>query len=379
MNQSFALRLPSTKSLRLSKKRDSLLSPGFFALAAASLTSTAYAAHTYAPAVASFLWTHGAAGLLGMAATAAVPVTMLWLAGAAIVTGIVLVTEFMTRRIDSKALKEREELIANFDNYDPSDKGDVGAYARSRYAEQHPYFLDDVKGLWEAAGKNSKRLRIIIAPGDYMSLNAMSFNPHDKETVVVSESLMQILNRRELRGVLAHELSHLRDEHYKTGKLLHRLGISAFFGIFLAVNSLLGAGALVFLYGARKPVMELIRASATREFERMADRDGALLSHDPYALASALRKMTAIIKDETGEDPSRGSILQDHPGTADRVVALVKLAARMRAAGMEVYRPGSDMDLPENSSIPTPVPVQGEQRRRVAGMGGRRFSDVVFA
>ena len=179
-------------------------------------------------------------------------------------------------------------------------------------------------------------------------------NP-EKAAVAATVGVMQILSERELRGVMAHELAHVknRDTLISTisATVAGAIASIAQFGMLFGggrddngernVNPVLGI--LVMLLAPFAASLIQMAISRSREFE--ADRGGAEISRDPQALASALEKIhnyahripneTAEAHPETGQmmiiNPLSGrsfdSLFSTHPRTEERVEKLMQLVA----------------------------------------------------
>lgn len=144
--------------------------------------------------------------------------------------------------------------------------------------------------------------------------------------VAVMGCITRLMTVRELRGVLAHELSHVRYRH-----MLALFGALAFFPAFGAAASLL---QLMVAYWApliwMACVMGLMRAN-----ERMADAGAAKLLGDSRGLATGLRKF-ALMGMDSGKVPDReGSLLYrlllTHPDPLERVQTLGRMAGTKSA------------------------------------------------
>lgn len=174
--------------------------------------------------------------------------------------------------------------------------------------------------------------------------------------VAATTGIMRMLDYRELRGVMAHELAHVqhRDTLISTISATMAGAISALanFAMFFggrdengrAVNPL--AGIAVALLAPLAASLIQMAISRAREFE--ADRGGALISGDPLALASALQKIeyyaqgrimpVAEAHPETAQmmiiNPLSGGglsgLFRTHPHTAERIARLNEIARNGR-------------------------------------------------
>lgn len=121
-------------------------------------------------------------------------------------------------------------------------------------------------------------------------------------SIAVTSGILDLLDRDELRGVLAHELSHVknRDTLLTTiaatiataiGYLAHMLQYAAFWGS-ISSNRRRGNPFAMLLVAILMPIAAtLIQLAISRSREYLADETGARYSHDPLALASALEKL----------------------------------------------------------------------------------------
>jgi heat shock protein HtpX len=219
-----------------------------------------------------------------------------------------------------------------------------------------PQFYAMVRELAGKAGLPMPRVYLIHenAPNAF----ATGRNPHHA-AVAATTGLMRILNERELRGVMAHELAHVkhRDILISTisATMAGAISMLANFAMFFGGRDSEGrpanpvVGILVMILAPLAASLIQMAISRAREFE--ADRGGAEICGDPQALASALQKIQRYAQGipleaaerhpETAQmmimNPLSGGglrgLFSTHPATEDRVARLLEMA---RSGG--VYR-----------------------------------------
>jgi len=251
-------------------------------------------------------------------------------------------------------------VAMTFGSYYASDKI-VLAISRARPVkkEDYPYLYNVVEGLAIAAGLPKPRCYVIddTAPNAFAS----GRNP-ENSVIVVTTGLLQKLNRAELEGVIAHEMSHIKNYDVLVQTLaVVMVGVVALLSDWTLRTFFWGGGrrrsrdrsggggnaAAIFIVVAlvlailSPLVAQLLRLAISRKREFLADANGALLTRYPPGLASALKKLSADrepleaankatahlyivnpLKDFKGKV---NKLFSTHPPIEERIAALEKM------------------------------------------------------
>jgi heat shock protein HtpX len=197
-------------------------------------------------------------------------------------------------------------ILMNVGSYWYSDRlviSMTGAKAVSR--EQYPDLWNSLENLSITAGLPMPKLYVIDDP----SPNAFATGRDPKHAAVaVTTGLLKILDKTELEGVLAHELSHIgnRDMLVATTTVVLVGFVAILSDMFLRSaqfggrdrdNKIQGfvfiAGIILAIFAPL--IAKLIHLAISRKREFLADASGALLTRYPEGLASALQKISAHV------------------------------------------------------------------------------------
>lgn len=244
-------------------------------------------------------------------------------------------------------------FIASFGSYWYSDKI-VLAISRARPVDRdvEPYLVNTIEGLSIAAGMPVPKAYVIDDPSP--NAFATGRNP-ENAAIAVTSGLVQLMNRQELEGVIAHELAHIKN--YDT--LLTTLAAVLAGSVTLISEWMLRSfwwgggrrrnneagqlGALLMVVALVLALLAplaatLIRLALSRKREYLADASGAMLTRYPPGLANALRKMSAdvnqlhvankateslyIVNPLKRVGVSMNSLFNTHPPIEDRIARL---------------------------------------------------------
>ena len=228
----------------------------------------------------------------------------------------------------------------NFGSYWFSDKIVVKMYGGREVTSGTLYEV--VQELAQRGGLPMPR--VFVLPQPTPNAFATGRNP-EHAVVAATEGILQILDRDELRGVMAHELSHVRHRDILIGSIAATIAGAISFLANMAQWALIFGGGrddedgnpvamiLMMILAPIAAMLVQMAISRSREFE--ADKGGAQLSGSPHGLASALRKLEmansrapmARVNEATAHmfivNPLRGgglrSLFSTHPPVEERI------------------------------------------------------------
>ncbi|MGA2332636.1 MAG: zinc metalloprotease HtpX [Syntrophales bacterium] len=193
--------------------------------------------------------------------------------------------------------------VMNFGAYWFSDKLILRMYNAQEVGEsQAPQLYAIVKDLSLKAGLPMPK--VYIVPGETANAFATGRN-EDHAVVAVTEGILRILNREELEGVLAHELTHIKNKDMLIGSIAATLAgaivmlanmaqWAAIFGGSSRDDGEEGSGVIgLIVMAILAPIAAtIIQMAISRSREYLADEGGARVSGKPYGLAGALEKLS---------------------------------------------------------------------------------------
>ncbi len=246
--------------------------------------------------------------------------------------------------------------LTSFGSWFYSDQMALAAYRAQPLArEAAPDLYDLVHSLSDRAGIPMPKL--FIVPTRSPNAFATGRDP-DHAAVAVTQGILDLLTPEELAGVLAHELTHIRNRDTLTQAVAGTLaGAITFLGRILSFGALYGPVTrddrqggnplgILFLVILAPLAAVLIQLAISRTLEFAADAGSAQITGNPVALAQALEKLEAI----GHQIPMNGnpalspllivnplategfqSLFRTHPTTAERIRRLLELAGQQPA------------------------------------------------
>lgn len=243
-------------------------------------------------------------------------------------------------------------LVMNIGSYWYSDKL-VLSMTKARPASRQEFFdfYTVTENLAITAGLPMPKLYVIDDP----SPNAFATGRDEKHAVVCATTgLLSMMDRTELEGVIAHELSHVKNKDMLVSTVAVVLAgfVAIVANLFIRMSFFGGGrrddregGAIIAVVGIIAAILaplaaQLIQLAVSRKREFLADASGALLTRYPEGLASALRKLEAheipmqnanpatahlFISSPFGHEAGKGiaRLFMTHPPIEERIAALL--------------------------------------------------------
>jgi heat shock protein HtpX len=230
--------------------------------------------------------------------------------------------------------------------------------ARPVTKEEYPYLYNVVEGLAIAAGVPTPKCYVI----DDTAPNAFATGRKPETAVIcVTTGILQKLDRAELEGVIAHEMSHIKNYDIRLQTLVVVMaGVVALLSDWMLRSFWWGggrrrgrtrgsggaAGGVLVLVGLALALLSpfiatIIQLAVSRKREFLADASGAMLTRYPAGLASALRKISAdtepleaankatahlyIVNPLKDVKSGINRLFSTHPPIEERIAALEKM------------------------------------------------------
>lgn len=225
--------------------------------------------------------------------------------------------------------------VMNIGSYWFSDKIVLGMY-RAQPIDEHqaPEIYRIVRDL--AMEADMPMPRVYLIPEETPNAFATGRNPQNA-VVAVTEGLVHILTKQEIRGVIAHEMGHIKNRDILVSSIAATLAGAimvladmarwgAIFGGFRGDDDEGGGGILgMIVLSILAPIAAmLIQMAISRSREYLADETGARLAHNPESLARALEKLAVASERIPMQDakPSTAHLFIVNPLTGSSIMNL---------------------------------------------------------
>ena len=241
--------------------------------------------------------------------------------------------------------------LTSFGSWYYSDRAALATYNAQPIARhESPELYDTVASLSDRAGIPMPKL--FLVPTQSPNAFATGRDP-EHATVAVTQGILDLLSREELEGVLAHELTHIRNHDTLTQAVAGTIaGAITFLGRILTFGALYGPVTrdnrqggnplgILFLIVLAPIAAALLQFAISRTREYSADLGSAEITGNPRALATALEKLEALGRQiPMNGNPAMSALLivnplstkgllalfRTHPPTEERIRRLLELA-----------------------------------------------------
>ncbi|MBF2029236.1 MAG: M48 family metalloprotease [Oscillatoriales cyanobacterium C42_A2020_001] len=241
--------------------------------------------------------------------------------------------------------------LSSFGSWYYSDRAALAAFqAQPLTREEAPDLYDTVARLSDRAEIPMPKL--FVVPTQAPNAFATGRDP-DHATIAVSKGILELLNREELEGVIAHEMTHIKNRDTLTQAVAGTVaGAITYLGQILSFGLLFGPVSrhsrqgqnpfgLLFLIVLAPLSASLLQLAISRTREYSADLGAAQITGNPTALATALQKLETMSHQiPMNGNPTMAPLLimnplprqglqalfMTHPPTAERIRRLLELA-----------------------------------------------------
>ena len=279
----------------------------------------------------------------------------------AVLTALFGVAGLMVGGLNGMLVALALAAVMNLVSYWNADRIVLSMYRAQPVDASHPdprvrAYVDDVLSLADRAGVPHPKVCLIDS--DQPNAFATGRDPAHA-AVCATTGLLSLLGRDEIRGVMAHELAHVKNRDTLTmtitATIAGAVGALANFAMFFGGGSdrdrqggFIGALLVMILAPIAAGLVQMA-ISRSREYE--ADRVGATIAQDPEALARALRRIEGyarggLVNQEAEHNPATAhlfiinplsghgadNLFSTHPSTENRVRQLMQLSASLGGA-----------------------------------------------
>ena len=222
--------------------------------------------------------------------------------------------------------------------------------------KDNPLLWNTVENLAITEGMPMPRVFIIDDPAP----NAFATGRNPKHAYVAATTgLLKIMDKRELNGVMAHEMSHVKNYDIRVSMIVFGLvcAVGVVADLFIRMSWFSGgsndsdddnANPIMLVFGLVAAILapliaSLVQLAVSRQREYLADSSAALLTRDPEGLAMALKKLSANARPMRNQNtamshlyinsPDKPSalakLLSTHPPISDRINRLENMGGKM--------------------------------------------------
>ena len=271
----------------------------------------------------------------------------------ALLDGLFLLVGGLVGRTTGLVIAAILAVALNFFSYWKSDRI---AIAAARGQEVSPAEAPELHRIIDelCAESGMPKPRVYICQDPSPNAFATGRNP-SHAAVCCTSGILNLVTARELRGVLAHELSHVRNRDILTASIAATIALAISFLAQMAYWAVLFGGfggrdneegnplVLLAISLLAAPAAAIIQLAISRAREYEADHDGAVLSRDPLALANALRKLESVTRQVPmqvapaiaplyivnpfgGRKVTFSALFSTHPPLEERIARLERMA-----------------------------------------------------